>query len=183
MTARLRRWIAAGDAAAVLEEPWAVGLPAAAGRCAEPLQLRRAGDGAAPRAGLYNMGNTCFVGATVHALGAAAAAREAVAAAARRELPKPTAKVLDQLWRAMAAPGGADGGARYRSIVPLDLLRALWTAPRFAACRGGSQFDCDEFLPLLLQELDEVDFEVCAHGRPVAIRVSEAELERRFHRA
>lgn len=35
----------------------------------------------------------------------------------------------------------------------------------------------------LLEALDEVDFGVCAHGRPVAIRISEAELERRFHRA
>ncbi len=35
----------------------------------------------------------------------------------------------------------------------------------------------------LLKQLDQVDFEVCAHGRPVAIRVSEAELEKRFHRS
>jgi DNA mismatch repair protein MutL len=35
----------------------------------------------------------------------------------------------------------------------------------------------------LLEALDEVDFGVCAHGRPVAIRISESELERRFHRA
>jgi len=35
----------------------------------------------------------------------------------------------------------------------------------------------------LLEALDEVDFGVCAHGRPVAIRVTESELERRFHRA
>jgi DNA mismatch repair protein MutL len=34
----------------------------------------------------------------------------------------------------------------------------------------------------LLQALDGVDFSVCAHGRPVAIRVSVDELERRFHR-
>jgi DNA mismatch repair protein MutL len=35
----------------------------------------------------------------------------------------------------------------------------------------------------LLEALDEVDFGVCAHGRPVAIRISEGEFERRFHRA
>jgi DNA mismatch repair protein MutL len=35
----------------------------------------------------------------------------------------------------------------------------------------------------LLASLDEVDFEVCAHGRPVAIRLSTTELERRFHRS
>lgn len=34
----------------------------------------------------------------------------------------------------------------------------------------------------ILEELDEVDFGVCAHGRPVAIRVTPAELEKRFHR-
>jgi DNA mismatch repair protein MutL len=34
----------------------------------------------------------------------------------------------------------------------------------------------------LLGSLDGVDFSVCAHGRPVAIRVSVDELERRFHR-
>jgi DNA mismatch repair protein MutL len=34
----------------------------------------------------------------------------------------------------------------------------------------------------LLASLDGVDFSVCAHGRPVAIRVSVDELERRFHR-
>ncbi len=35
----------------------------------------------------------------------------------------------------------------------------------------------------LLRSLDDVDFSVCAHGRPVCIRVSAGELERRFHRA
>ncbi len=35
----------------------------------------------------------------------------------------------------------------------------------------------------LLRALDQVDFSVCAHGRPVSIRISPAELERRFHRA
>ena len=35
----------------------------------------------------------------------------------------------------------------------------------------------------LLRSLDQVDFEVCAHGRPVSIRISPAELERRFHRS
>ena len=34
----------------------------------------------------------------------------------------------------------------------------------------------------LLAALDEVDFSVCAHGRPVAITLSQAELEHRFHR-
>ena len=34
----------------------------------------------------------------------------------------------------------------------------------------------------LLASLDRVDFSVCAHGRPVAIRISPRELESRFHR-
>ncbi len=35
----------------------------------------------------------------------------------------------------------------------------------------------------LLRALDEVDFSVCAHGRPVCIVVPPSELERRFHRS
>jgi DNA mismatch repair protein MutL len=35
----------------------------------------------------------------------------------------------------------------------------------------------------LLGSLDRVDFGVCAHGRPVAIRISPRELESRFHRS
>ena len=34
----------------------------------------------------------------------------------------------------------------------------------------------------MLEDLDAVDFGVCAHGRPVAIRITPAELEKRFHR-
>lgn len=34
----------------------------------------------------------------------------------------------------------------------------------------------------ILEDLDTVDFGVCAHGRPVAIRVTPSELEKRFHR-
>jgi DNA mismatch repair protein MutL len=34
----------------------------------------------------------------------------------------------------------------------------------------------------LLAQLDEVDFSVCAHGRPVAVRITVQELEYRFHR-
>ncbi len=35
----------------------------------------------------------------------------------------------------------------------------------------------------LLASLDRVDFGVCAHGRPVAVRVAPRELEHRFHRS
>ena len=35
----------------------------------------------------------------------------------------------------------------------------------------------------LLKALDAVDYAVCAHGRPVIVRMDQHELERRFHRA
>lgn len=35
----------------------------------------------------------------------------------------------------------------------------------------------------LLKALDAVDYAVCAHGRPVIVRMDQRELERRFHRA
>ena len=34
----------------------------------------------------------------------------------------------------------------------------------------------------ILHDLDLVDFGVCAHGRPVVIRITPSELEKRFHR-
>ena len=74
----------------------------------------------------------------------------------------------------------ADGG---RGLAGRDLQEHLLAT---MACHNSirAHQDLTPFLMRqLLQELDEVDFEVCAHGRPVAIRVSEAELERRFHRA
>ncbi len=39
-----------------------------------------------------------------------------------------------------------------------------------------------EQIQRILQDLDDVDFSVCAHGRPVLIGIPPAELERRFHR-
>jgi DNA mismatch repair protein MutL len=35
----------------------------------------------------------------------------------------------------------------------------------------------------MLKALDGVDYAVCAHGRPVIVRLDQHELERRFHRA
>ena len=35
----------------------------------------------------------------------------------------------------------------------------------------------------LLKSLDEVDFQVCAHGRPVILCIDKTEIERRFHRS
>lgn len=74
----------------------------------------------------------------------------------------------------------AEGG---RGLAGRDLQEHLLAT---MACHNSirAHQDLTPFLMRqLLMELDEVDFEVCAHGRPVAIRVSEAELERRFHRA
>jgi len=74
----------------------------------------------------------------------------------------------------------AEGG---RGLAGRDLQEHLLAT---MACHNSirAHQDLTPFLMRqLLQELDQVDFEVCAHGRPVAIRVSEAELERRFHRA
>ncbi|MFT4979471.1 MAG: DNA mismatch repair protein MutL, partial [Myxococcota bacterium] len=48
--------------------------------------------------------------------------------------------------------------------------------------RAGQRLNTYEMRELL-SSLDQVDFSVCAHGRPVSIRVSPAELERRFHRS
>ena len=48
--------------------------------------------------------------------------------------------------------------------------------------RAGQRLNSYEMRELL-SSLDQVDFSVCAHGRPVSIRVTPAELERRFHRS
>jgi DNA mismatch repair protein MutL len=57
----------------------------------------------------------------------------------------------------------------------------LATMACHTSVRAGQRLDGGE-MAALLQQLDEVDFSVCAHGRPVAIRVTSGELERRFHR-
>ena len=67
---------------------------------------------------------------------------------------------------------------------PLEerLQLKLATTACHASIRAGdrlSPFRMQE----LLEELDAVDFGVCAHGRPVAIRVDGKELEKRFHRS
>ena len=67
---------------------------------------------------------------------------------------------------------------------PLEerLQLKLATTACHASIRAGdrlSPFRMQE----MLEELDEVDFGVCAHGRPVAIRIDAKELEKRFHRS
>ena len=60
--------------------------------------------------------------------------------------------------------------------------RALATMACHSSIRAGQALSQYE-MRALLSALDRVDFSVCAHGRPVSIRVSAAELERRFHRS
>jgi DNA mismatch repair protein MutL len=63
-----------------------------------------------------------------------------------------------------------------------DLVeRVLATMACHSAVRARDPLN-DYEIESLLAALDEVDFAVCAHGRPVAVRISEAELAQRFHR-
>lgn len=86
----------------------------------------------------------------------------------------PTRIVLD------LADDLADGGAGR----PLQKLRekALATLACHGSVRAGQTLSPYEMRELL-RALDQVDFSVCAHGRPVCIRLSSTELERRFHRS
>ncbi len=74
----------------------------------------------------------------------------------------------------------ADGGtgAPARDVVE----HALATMACHSAIRAGDPLSPYEMRELL-RALDRVDFSVCAHGRPVTIRISQGELERRFHRS
>ena len=58
----------------------------------------------------------------------------------------------------------------------------LATMACHSSIRAGQSLSTYE-MRALLTALDRVDFSVCAHGRPVSIRISSAELERRFHRS
>lgn len=60
--------------------------------------------------------------------------------------------------------------------------KVLATMACHTSVRAGQVLSPYEMRSLLVS-LDQVDFSVCAHGRPVIIRVSPAELERRFHRS
>ncbi|MDP2314340.1 MAG: DNA mismatch repair endonuclease MutL [Pseudomonadota bacterium] len=74
----------------------------------------------------------------------------------------------------------AEGGGATAADDRLQL--ALATRACHTSVRAGQVLSELEMRALLVS-LDEVDFSVCAHGRPVAIRVGTSELERRFHRA
>ncbi len=62
------------------------------------------------------------------------------------------------------------------------LERALATKACHGSVRAGRTMSKFEMMELL-EELDAVDFGVCAHGRPVAIRITPNELEKEFHRS
>ncbi|MCB9759315.1 MAG: DNA mismatch repair endonuclease MutL [Alphaproteobacteria bacterium] len=74
----------------------------------------------------------------------------------------------------------AEGGAGLAGRDIMDhMLATMACHNSIRAHQALSPYEMRE----LLKALDAVDFEVCAHGRPVAIRVDQAELERRFHRS
>lgn len=66
---------------------------------------------------------------------------------------------------------------------PVDdvVERVLATMACHSSIRSGQRLSTYE-MRALLTALDRVDFSVCAHGRPVSIRISASELEKRFHR-
>jgi DNA mismatch repair protein MutL len=71
-------------------------------------------------------------------------------------------------------------GGRGATVEALDRI-ALSRLACHSAIRAHQALSLYE-MRSLLGELDRVDFGVCAHGRPVAVRVSAREIEARFHR-
>ncbi len=64
-----------------------------------------------------------------------------------------------------------------------DLVdKVLSTLACHSSVRANQRLSIYE-MRALLRSLDRVDFGVCAHGRPVALRISPRELESRFHRS
>jgi DNA mismatch repair protein MutL len=111
-------------------------------------------------------------GLDVAPMGGVAFAVQALPAALRdMDLQTLLADIADEL---------AEGGGATAADDRLQL--ALATRACHTSVRAG-QILSDLEMRALLSELDGVDFSVCAHGRPVAIRVGTAELERRFHRS
>ena len=58
----------------------------------------------------------------------------------------------------------------------------LATMACHSSIRAGQTLSVYE-MRALLTAIDKVDFSVCAHGRPVSIRIGSGELEKRFHRS
>ena len=66
--------------------------------------------------------------------------------------------------------------------MPKDKLdHFLNTLACHTSIRAGDVLSTEQ-IQRILSDLDDVDFSVCAHGRPVLIGIPPAELERRFHR-
>jgi DNA mismatch repair protein MutL len=85
------------------------------------------------------------------------------------------ARLLEDIAQELADGGKATAGQQIADHI-------LATMACHASVRAHQALNEYEMRQLLLA-LDEVDFGVCAHGRPVAIRLSEHELEHRFHRS
>ena len=60
--------------------------------------------------------------------------------------------------------------------------QVLATMACHGSIRAGQTLSVYE-MRALLTAIDKVDFSVCAHGRPISIRISSTELEKRFHRS
>ena len=90
---------------------------------------------------------------------------------AERDVPGVLVDVADDL---------VDGG---RGLAGRDLAdHVLNTMACHNSIRANHRLSLYEMRELL-KALDGVDFSVCAHGRPVVIRIDHTELELRFHRA
>ncbi|MCP4804909.1 MAG: DNA mismatch repair endonuclease MutL [Proteobacteria bacterium] len=90
---------------------------------------------------------------------------------AEKDVPGVLVDVADDL---------VDGG---RGLAGRDLAdHVLSTMACHNSIRANHRLSLYEMRELL-RALDGVDFSVCAHGRPVVIRVDQKELELRFHRA
>jgi DNA mismatch repair protein MutL len=85
------------------------------------------------------------------------------------------ARLLEDIAQELADGGKATAGQQIADHI-------LATMACHASVRAHQVLNEYEMRQLLLA-LDGVDFGVCAHGRPVAIRLSEHELEHRFHRS
>ncbi len=94
-------------------------------------------------------------------------------------LPGPFAKADLEVLLGDVADELANGSP---ATMPQDRMEHfLATLACHTSIRAGDLLSPDD-IARLLRDLDDVDFSVCAHGRPVAIWVGPEELERRFHR-
>ena len=89
---------------------------------------------------------------------------------AKRDLPALLVDIADDLLA---------GGPGHLAQGVLD--HVLATLACHTSVRANEALD-ERSMRGLVEQLDVVDHAVCAHGRPVVIRLDVAELERRFHR-